>query len=445
MRRLICILLAILLEANFIYGQFKNLEMRVDEYLKPYLETGNFSGALLIAKDGKVILTKAYGKANYEHDVPNTPKTIFHIASVSKSFTAAATMMLVEKGMLSINEPLIKFIPDYPNGEKITIHHLLTHTSGIPNVNNFPEYSQNSRFPQTLQSLVSMFKERPLQFEPGAKYSYSNSNYNLLAYIIEKVSGESYGDFLKRHIFDPLDMKNTGHHGYAGTILKNSADGYSPVGVVDIEKAPYLDWTNKTGNGSLYSTVEDLYKWDRALYTEKILNRNSLEMMFTKHAENVGYGWFIHEHPYGREIYINGRSPGFTSYLGRFVDQNLCIIVLGNLYNSVTTPIGRDLAAMVLGMPYEIPKLKNIKLDSKKIEALVGTYQFGPDFYIPNGKITIVAKDGYLFTNGDWLIPLSESEFIHRRYWSHLTFEKNESGTVTQLIFDSFKGKKLRD
>ena len=443
MKRLTYILFALLLEISFIYGQVKNLEMKVDEYLKPYLETGNFSGSLLIARGGKIILAKGYGMANYEHDVPNTLKTKFHLASVSKSFTAAAIMILEEKGMLNVNDPLTKFIPGYPNGEIITIHHLLTHTSGIPNVNVFPDYKQNSRFPQTLDSLVAMFKHKPLNFKPGEKYSYSNSNYNLLAYIIVKISGESYGDFLKKYIFDPLDMKDTGHHGYSGTIIKHSADGYSPIGVADIEKAPYIDWTIKTGNGSLYSTVEDLYKWDRALYTEKILGKQTLAKIFKEHIENVGYGWFIHKHPYGREIYINGRSPGFTSYLGRFIDQDLCIIVLGNIYNSVTTPIGRDLAALVLGYPYEIPKLKNIRFDSKKLDFMVGDYQFGPDFYVPNGRITIVEKDGYLFTNGDWLIPLSETEFIHRRYWSHLTFEKNEKGIVTQLIFDSFKGKKL--
>ncbi len=347
MKRWAYLSLFLLLGFNFIFGQFKDLEAKVDEYLKPYLETGNFSGSLLIAKDGKIVLTKGYGMANFEHNVPNTPKTIFHLASVSKSFTAAAIMMLEEKGMLSTNDSILKFIHDYPNGDKITIHHLLIHTSGIPNINMFPEYSRNSRFPQTPESLVAMFKDKPLAFKPGEKYSYSNSNYNLLAYIIEKVSGERYGGFLKKHIFNPLDMKHTGHHGYAGTILKHSAAGYSPVGVSDIERAPYLDWTIKAGNGSLYSTVEDLYKWDRALYTEKILNKDTLDKIFTEHIKGEGYGWFIHTHPYGKEIYMNGRSPGFASYLGRFVDQGLCIIVLDNLYNSVTTPIGRDLAWII--------------------------------------------------------------------------------------------------
>lgn len=446
MKSLTFILFIFLVILNSAYAQSNDIEMKVDEYIKPYLETGNFSGCLLIAKDGKILLSKGFGMANYEHDIPNTPQTKFHLASVSKSFTAAAIMILDEKGLLNVNDPLTKFIPDYPKGEKITVHHLITHTSGIPNVNTFPDYRQKSRFPQIPESLVAMFKEKPLDFNPGEKYNYSNSNYNLLAYIIEKVTGKSYGEFLKENIFDPLGMKSTGHHGYAGTILKHSADGYSPKGVNDIEKAPYLDWTIKTGNGSLYSTVEDLYKWDRALYTEKILKKSSLNKIFAEHMERVGYGWFIHNHSYGREIYMNGRSPGFTSYLGRFIDQDLCIIVLGNLYNSVTTPIGRDLAAMVLGYHYDIPKLKNIRLDPKKLDSIVGDYQFGPDFYIPNGKIIIVAKEGHLFTSkGDWLIPLSEREFIHRRYWSRLTFEKNESGVITHLIFDSYKGKKLKD
>ncbi|MCI0490680.1 MAG: beta-lactamase family protein [Blastocatellia bacterium] len=293
-----CVLLLFFVVSNvFAFGQAasharaKNngeIEARVDAYVKPFIEMRAFSGAILIAKGGRVLLSKGYGMANYELGVPNTPQTRFHIASISKPFTAAAIMILQERGLLKVDDLLTKYIPDYPGGDKITLHHMLTHTSGIQNVNGFPDYNEKSKFPQTTATIVEMFKNKPLLFEPGEKYSYSNSNYNLLAYIIEKVSGLGYGEFLKQNIFDPLDMRDTAHDGYAGKIIENRASGYAPVGTLGLENAPYLDWTIKTGNGSLYSTVEDLYKWDRALYTEKVLKKSTLEKVFKE-----PYGWFI--------------------------------------------------------------------------------------------------------------------------------------------------------
>src|SRR3970040_1295413 len=162
-------------------GRNLDIGAKVDFYVQPYLEGNNFSGAVFIARKGKVLVSKGYGMANYELGAPNTPRTKFHIASVSKPFTAAAIMILQERGLLSTDDPLTKFIPDYPNGDKITLHHLLTHTSGIPNVNDFPDYDRDSKFPHTTGNLVEMFKHQPLEFQPGERYRYSNSNYNLLA------------------------------------------------------------------------------------------------------------------------------------------------------------------------------------------------------------------------------------------------------------------------
>ncbi len=166
-------------------GKSVGLEAKVDAYVRPYLEIKGFSGSVLVASKGKILLRKGYGLANYELGVSNTPDTKFHLASVSKSFTAAAIMMLVERGLMNTSDPLSKFIPDYPEGDKITVHHLLVHTSGIPNVNNFPDYGDKSKFPQTPSTLIEMFKNKPLTIKPGERYSYSNSNYNVLAFIIE--------------------------------------------------------------------------------------------------------------------------------------------------------------------------------------------------------------------------------------------------------------------
>ena len=328
------------------------LEAKIDAYVKPFVEMSAYSGSILIAQKGKVVFRKSYGMANYELDVPNTPQTKFHIASVSKPCTAAAILLLEERGQLSVKDPLSKYIPDYPSGDKITVHHLLTHTSGIPNVNNFPQYNNWSRFPQTPASNIEKFKDKPLLFQPGERYDYSNSNYNLLAFIIEKVAGKSYGAFLQETIFAPLGMTDTAHDGAPQAIVKNMATGYVPVGFRDLEEAPYLDWTIKTGNGSLYSTVDDLYKWDRALYTEKLLKRATLARMFTPHTPNVGYGWFISKR-LNRDCYrINGRSPVFQGELQRYVKDDVCVLVLGNNYSGAASFMIDNIAAIVFDEPY---------------------------------------------------------------------------------------------
>jgi CubicO group peptidase (beta-lactamase class C family) len=431
-----------------------DIENEVDAYVKPYIDAGGFSGAILMAKDGRIMLKKGYGMANYELDVPNTPQTKFHIASVSKTFTAAAIMILVQRGKLSTDDSLAKFISDYPNGKKITIHHLLTHTSGIPNVNAFPEYNRASRFPHSIEDLVNMFKEKPLNFIPGEKYNYSNSNYNLLAYIIEKVSGLSYGEFLRKNIFYPLDMKDSGHDGYARAIIKNQASGYQPAGAKGIKKAPYLDWSIKTGNGSIYSTIEDLYKWDRAIYTEKILTESSKKKMFADHIDGVGYGWFVRKRNSRRVTDMNGRSPGFTSYLRRFIDENACIIVLSNNYSPASHMMVSDLGAILFDEKYDVfEEIKPIKVDEKILDGYLGHYEFADDFYTPNAKVSVIKGDGHLALqwSEDYVSPLltlSETKFLDRFFWASIIFVKNDKGEITHLIWRDerdYIAKKIKD
>ncbi len=422
-----------------VYEQ--TLEAKVDAYLKPYLDMQVFSGSVLIARHGKILLSKGYGMANYELEVANTPKTRFHLASISKTFTAASVLLLEERGLLSTADRLAKYLPDYPNGDKITIHHLLVHTSGIPNVNNFPQYNDWSRFPQTTASLIDKFKNQPLNFEPGARYEYSNSNYNVLAFIIEKVSGKSYGDFLKANIFDPLDMKDTGHDGNAAVLIKNAASGYTPAGFDGFEKTPYLDWTIKTGNGSLYSTVEDLYKWDRALYTEKILKKSTRDKIFTNHIDGVGYGWFISRRFNRRCIRMNGRSPGFQGEIHRYIDEDTCVIVLGNNYSGAASFMINDIAAIALGEPYEVLNVKaRLHIAPTVSEPYVGRYNGGADFFVPNAYLTIENREGHLSLRWSmgglsWLVPISETKFFDRNFGGSVTFVKNEKGEISHLLY----------
>ena len=418
------------------FGTGPALKNAVDAYLKPYLDLGGFTGSVLIARKGRVLLSKGYGMANYELGVPNTPTTKFHLGSVSKTFTAAAIMILQERGRLNVRDPLTKFIPDYPNGDRITLHHLLTNTSGIPNVNNFPEYSTQSKFPHTPSDLIAMFKQKPLDFEPGSRgYTESNSNYNLLAYIIEKLSGQSYGEFLRQNIFQPLNLRDTAHDGDAGALIPGKASGYVPAGATALENAPYLDWSIKTGNGSIYSTIEDLYRWDSALYTERILKKSSLTQMFAEQ-----YGWFSGKRLNRNVVRMNGRSPGFNSDIQRYVDDDVCIIVLANTYVPTASVIGSDLAKIVFGEPYEVPHLvKPPTINAKLLSAYAGRYQFGPDFFVSRGIYAIREKNGELLMVAPGadttLVPQSESEFFDRPFWSMIVFTKDDRGKITGLLW----------
>ena len=434
----------------------ETLVAEADAYVKPFLDMKAFSGSILIAKKGQVLLSKGYGMANYELDAPNTPQTKFHIASISKSFTAAAILLLQERGALKVGDPLTKYIPDYPNGDKITIHHLLTHTSGIPDVNGFPIYDSKSKFPQTPAGLIELFKQSPLAVPTGERYLYSNSNYNLLAFIIEKASGKAFGDFLRENIFEPLGMRDTGHDGRATALLKNRASGYVPAGVDGVENAPYLDWTMKTGNGSLYSTVEDLYKWDRALYTEKILKRGSLDKMFAKHVDDaVGYGWFISRRLNRNCIRMNGRSPGFQGEIHRYVDDDVCVIVIGNNYSGTASFMIGDIAAIAFGEKYQAPtEMKVVKFDPKPAEAYAGRYQSDANFFRPNAVLSIVKQDETLGLSY-WgnapvpLTPLASGKFYDRTFGASVTFVKDAQGAVTHFVYqgtgNSYELKRIKN
>lgn len=415
----------------------QSLEKGLNEYLTPYIDAGGFSGAILIARGGKVLFSRGYGMANYELEIPNTPQTRFHIASISKTFTAAAIMILEQQGKLSTQDPLARFIPDYPGGDKVTLHNLLTHTSGIPNVNDIPDYDEKTRSPHTLAEIIGWFENKPFDFNPGTKYRYSNSNYNLLAFVIEKASGRGYGAFLQESIFAPLGMKDTGHDGNAGTVIKNRASGYVPAGSTGIANAPCRDWTNLTGNGSIYSTVGDLYKWDRALRSERVLNKNSLNKIFTEQVKGVGYGWFVRTR-FNRPVTdSNGRTPGFTSYIERFVDDDACVVILSNNYAPVPHLIVQDLAAMLFGAPYKAPEpMKPVRLAPEVLDKFVGRYQFGNDFYTPDAVVSVERKEDELVlkwneTNKSSLMPISADEFLQRDFWARIIFTKDAAARVT--------------
>jgi CubicO group peptidase (beta-lactamase class C family) len=443
MNKISCyLLLLVLLLQHKVFSQEKKLAEKFEQYIRPYVETNNFSGSILISQKGKILFNKAYGFANLEFAVPNDVNTIFHIASISKTFTAAAILLLEQRGLLSTEDALSKYIPDYPSGDKITIHHLLSHTSGITDVNDLPEYVKASLQPQTPETLVALFKNKPLEFQPGEKYEYTSSNYNVLAFIIEQVSKKKYEDFLKENIFKPLGMDHSFHHGNMTQLVNKMAEGYDTDGNFGLKKSPYLDWSSKTGGGSLVSTADDLEKWNKALFGTAILSDKSKNKMFTKYVD-AGYGWYLGKQFDKNYIFMNGRSPGFCTHIGRYPEEEICVIVLSNINVFIPKKIAIDLAGILFNQPVEAPAIKRSKITDEELRQLVGKYKFGKDFYIPDFVLEVTSHEGSILSNYGGLIPTKPFEFIQRSYWLKVAFNKDAVGKISGVTIDKYRGEKV--
>ncbi len=412
---------------------------RLGAYLKQFEETGNFSGTVLVARSGRVVFRQSYGMASYELHVPNSNETRYHIASVSKPFTATAILQLQEQGRLNLSDPVSHYVPDFPNGDRITLDSLLTHTSGIPDINQLEDYDTFARSPHTVEQLVAKFAGLPLEFEPGANQRYSNSNYNLLALVLEKVTGESYGDYIRKHILEPAGMQNSGSDGDASRVIPLLASGYVPAGMADYEKAAYIDWSNKTGNGSLYSTVDDLYRFDRALTTDSLLKSATRQKYYVDGPGNR-YGWYMLKRLGHRVMAAKGRSPGFTAELDRYPDDDATIILLSNSYGtSSQDPIASGLAAIVFGQTPPSAPVRAVAVSQSVLASYSGQYQFGPDYFSPNAKFTLTAMPGFMLMQvGDHrapLVPVAQSEFLERIYFGRVAVSKDAAGNMTGLTF----------
>jgi CubicO group peptidase (beta-lactamase class C family) len=327
---------------------------KLDEYMSALTGAGRFSGSVLVARDGRALLAKGYGLANAEWDIPNSPGTKFRLGSLTKQFTALAILQLEEKGKLKVEDPVCKYVAECPPAwGKITIHHLLTHTSGIPSFTSFPDYAPTMNQRSPVSKTVERFKGKPLEFEPGEKFAYSNSGYVLLGYILEKVSEQEYGEYLEQNVFGPLKMRNSGYDS-AAAILKQRAGGYMRR-AGKLANALYIDMTVPHAAGALYSTVEDLLLWDQALYTEKLVSKKSLDKIFTPFKSDYAYGWFVAKKLNRKYIGHAGGINGFSTMIERYPDDKVTVIVLSNVEGSAVGPAARDLAAIVFGEKYEMP------------------------------------------------------------------------------------------
>ena len=335
----------------------------------------DFSGVVLVARNGRVLFEKAYGLANRELAVTNQLETKFRLGSVTKQFTATSVMILIEREKLRLADPLSKFIENCPKAwAGITIRHLLNHTSGIPAFTDFPDNDHYERLPMTPLETIARFRDKPLEFVPGERFSYDDSGYFLLAYIIERASGQSYEDFLRKNIYEPLGMVNSGYD-HPRIILKDRASGYARENG-ELVNAMLMEMDTPFGAGSMYSTVGDLLRWDQALYADKLISRKSLEQMFTPFQgpypavrpweqglysrHRYGYGWFITKW-FGHDlIWHGGVIHGFCSAILRYPEDRILVIVLENMEPELEgdpdlkmepMTVANGLSAIVFGLP----------------------------------------------------------------------------------------------
>ena len=354
------------------FGQTKAEE--VDKLLDLYHEYGKFNGSALVAEQGKVVYKKGIGMANMEWDIENTTDTKHRLGSITKQFTAMLILQLAADGKLDLQAPITDYLPDYPNGHdpQITTHHLLTHTSGIPNYTAFPGFFKDqSRDPYTPDEFVKKFADEKLDFTPGEKFTYSNSGYFLLGVLIEKVSGKTYEAMLQENIFTPLNMNDSGydHH---GEIIKNRATGYEKQGN-EFVNSNYIDMSIPYAAGSLYSTVEDLYLWDQALYTNKMLSKEYMVLYFKPYINAWGnshyaYGWGVGKDVIGNttdSIYTishGGGINGFNTNISRSPSDKTLIVLLNNTGGAPLNQMTQSIRAILKGKTYDLPK-KSVAYD----------------------------------------------------------------------------------
>lgn len=407
---------------------------RMEQIVQDSVTSQHFMGTVLVARDGSTILDKGYGSADLEWNIPNTPDTRFRLGSITKQFTAAGILLLEERGKLKVDDPISKYLPDAPAAWKnITFFHLLTHTSGIPSFTSFPNYEEPQGRPVTPEQLVARFRDKPLDFQPGEKWKYSNSGYALLGYLLEKISGQKYCDFFEQNIFTPLAMHDTGCDRNS-TILPRHASGYTP-GPHGLENATYIDMTVPFSAGELYSTTGDLLRWQQGLFGGKILSPASLKKMTTPFKENYGFGLEIQTIQGHERISHGGGINGFNTFEAWYPQEKLSIIVLSNVNGNAPDEISGRLASIVHGEPVVLSsERKEISVPVSTLARYVGVYQIAPKF-----ALTIALQGDHLTAQGTNqpsapIFASSPTRFFSRVVDAEIEFFTDPSGKVDHLV-----------
>ncbi|MBI5084577.1 MAG: serine hydrolase [Acidobacteria bacterium] len=440
MKQLVTVVLLASSAASQLLAQVS--PQRLEEQAQAYFDAGRFNGTALLAKDGKPMLSQGYGMANVEWNIPNAPDTKFRLGSITKQFTAMAVLLLDQQGKLKVEDAVCKYVDPCPDAWKpITIHHLLTHTSGIPNFTSFPDYTKTMMLASPPAESLKRFRDKPLDFTPGEKMSYSNSGYVLLGLIVEKAAGTKYDEYTRKNIFQPLGMKDTGYD-WPSDVLPKRASGYEGAGQ-NLRNAAYLDMTIPHAAGSLYSTVLDLMKWDEALRAGKLLTPDNYRRYFTPDKNNYAYGWTVRTVDGAEVISHGGGINGFSTMIIRVPSQSLVAVTLSNVLPSQAARLAQDLIDLARGKEVAKPvKQTEVQLPAETLKKYVGEYALSPTFVL-----TVTLENGMLMTQatGQQKIPVfakSERVFFLKVVEAELEFQVDEGGAVTGLILNQ-NGRKM--
>ncbi|MDB5206522.1 MAG: beta-lactamase [Flavisolibacter sp.] len=430
-----------------VFAQDKSKQ--IQDLLAIYSKDGKFNGSVLVAQKGTVIYQGGYGFRDAENKVTHEANDIFQIGSITKQITAAVIMQLQEEGKLTVQDKLSKYFPGFANGDKITIENLLTHTSGIYNYTNDEVLMKSDVTKHYSQKeMLDMIKAYKPDFEPGAKWNYSNSAYSILGYIIEKVTGKPYEKVVRERVFTPLGMISSGFD-FTHLSAPGKSKGYFSLAGGKPVIAPVVDSTIAYSAGAIYSTVGDLAKWERAVTQGKLLKAESWKAVFTPQKNKYGYGWVI-DSSFGKPFTSHsGGIHGFSSYLIRFPQDEVTVIMIDNSSSPHLGKISKNLAAIALGQSYEMPAVrKATDIDTSILKQYVGEYQLSPSFSI------VVSLEGKGLraqaTNQPPFDIYAEKEnvFFLKVVDAQLEFVKDENGKVTELILHQNgmdqKGKKIK-
>jgi len=405
---------------------------KIDAYLTASEKAGLFSGSVLVVEKNNVILNKGYGYKDVLAKTRNDSNTIYQVGSITKQFTAAIILKLEEQKKLEIKNKLSKYFPDFPNADRITLEHLLTHTSGIFDI--LRDTSLSSQMPTTREKIFAALKEKPLDFEPGTSYRYSSSGYIILGHIIEQLTGKRYEQVIREQILIPLQMNNTGFD-FKNLKHPDKSVGYNFIADGRGFKSPMTDSTFSFSAGALYSTLADLDKWNQAIQNGKVLKKSSLKKAFTPRLEGYGLGWQIKSIANKPVIGHTGSIAGFKSYNILLPESNTRIILLSNFSSFNEAKAAKDLISILTDQPYELPKEGNeVKVDEEVLRQYVGEYQS-----TPASSIKIRLENGQLKgqVTGQPELELfakSEKDFFLKVADVQLEFVRNEKGAVEKLI-----------
>lgn len=397
---------------------------RMQRVVQPYVDARMFMGSVLVAKKGKIIFSKSYGMADVEWNVPNSPTTRFNIASMTKQFTAASILLLEDRGKLKVDDPVKKYLTDAPaSWDKITIYHLLTHTSGISD--DAAKYE-----PGAPDKLV--FRDVPLNFPPGEQWAYTNLGYIVLGYLLERITGQTYQEFVRQNILSPLGMTDSGTFSFV-SVIPRRASGYWP-GSNGIENAEHFDARMGFSSGSIYSTTEDLLRWEEGLFGGKLLMPASLRKMTTPFKSDYACGLHVNRVDGHLVVEHDGNNIGFNSDMAYYPEEGIAVIVLANLNGTVTGEMTKALAAVAHGKTPAAPSIhKEILLSKPVLGRYAGKYQFSKYSLemVPEGNHLLVK-----FDDGSNLpvFPESETRFFSKPWPIQFEFLSNHRDEFPVLI-----------